>query len=459
VKRGLRTGLVMLICLMLALPGISQAGRIDAFLDFLLEDAEKPVLMTASVEAKMIPQFDEHRTEQLNRLLKHFSAEIFSAGKTALLRLMTDGEETLGMTLVREESGDKMVFSFSPHAGYVAKRSENPLIPASEEDWAGLAGVSLQLLEDGYAFFSALPELCRDNTRETAVRQTIRKVGRATRRVTVSWSRQEVEEGAFETLKQKLAGEDFGKKTFGIMLADFQPAGAQRAVLYFDEENRLIRVGFSGQGAWGEEANRKISLEWRCLHGAEQLYDELTLKTPAVRGNDRNNLILRRDETLGEQEKAELSLEYDRVESGIRTRMQGTASLAWDSRLTGEAELKTVQDGETAKILLTPEIASAGEKEYTGTLAIRREKDKITEEELTVAFTLGPGDAVPEPETEGIIYLGTGGEGDQKEYERLREAIVSAVFARLIRLPEEDLGFLLEGFTEEEIHLLLKKAE
>ena len=434
--------LALIILLLLSLFSTASAGQTDALAAVLLEEGTEPARLDFSLKVDSLAAFDEHRTEQLNQLLSHFSGRAETDGDRTALTLFAGLEEALRLTVNREGGEEQLFFSCAPLTAYTFPAGESPWTTEPESEWMQLAARCRLLLTEGYAFFSELPGLCPEACRETAVNENIRKVGKAKKKVTVSFSKQEAAEGR---ISAALAGTNREKVKQELAALTFD--GAQRAVLYFNGEDQLIKVSFSGEISMGEGTARKVSLEWRCFRTAEGNYDDLTLKTPEVRGNDRDNVVLQREETFGEQETLEISLSGDQVKNRVRTRRQATVSLAWAEQLTGQMEMKETRGDDTALIRVTPEIRTENGKEYRGTLAISRETGKITEEAVTVQLSLGPGEPVALPEAEGTVAVAAGESADSEALQALKDKIIAAVFGKMICLPAEDLGFLTDGIA------------
>ena len=182
------------------------------------------------------------------------------------------------------------------------------------------------------------------------------------------------------------------------------------------------------------------------------MLDDLTLRTPRVKGSGRNNVVLTR--TLKEtanQATLEASLRYEVLARGVKTVLTGTADLTRDSeedgqRVTGEVTIQRQQGGESAeKLILSPDLTFTpeGDTLAVGTVQIAQSVGSSLKEQADVRMELRRSDwLIWELRPNVITVVMDNMAGISR---RIVQGATVELVRRLVLLPTEDTAFLSAG--------------
>ena len=81
---------------------------------------------------------------------------------------------------------------------------------------------------------------------------------------------------------------------------------------------------------------------------------------------------------------------------------------------------------------------------YHKTLEINHKNDTIEKDHLMLSFVLSPAEPVQETESQAAAFTGSGGDASGNF-----RALYRRILERILKLPEEDLGFLKDGIPDE----------
>ena len=438
IGRILCLGLALLLAL---LPAAAGAMETEALLSGLLGAGGKPARLELRAEFRTLDTLDEHRAELLNRVLSHFSMRLDAGRSGSTVLLLADGQELAGLFRRTTGEGTETVWSVRPDTLLVSDPE-----PADSLEEKALLAERLHLgLRDGYEFFRALPEKCGDRAKVTAEKKKVNGYGAVTTSVQLAWAAEEAGDVA-ELVRGALPG------ALGELLDALIFSGKQKLTMLEDESGAPLMLTWTGKAGTDEEHLREIRLEWRCLRGEESVKDKLTLRSPALKGTDRDNLTLERELKAEEEgETYTLTCSYDRMADKKRTQTEIKCSLTWKEGLSGSLVYTEKTADGTEKTELRPELTKTGDGEYEGTLAILRYSGKIVTRELLLTLRLTPGDEPARPETTRTVRL-------ESMNETEREALEGSLAAELTRAflltaagwPPEDLEYLSEGLPEED---------
>ncbi len=420
----------------------------------VLEETEQRLMgdgafsLTLSPQVGAYPPFGELRLEQLNLLLNHVTVRCASRDEWSEVAILTDGAETLNLRRKQRDGSTATQLSVLPGITWLDSREAMPGLTGETgagETWEEIR-FCWRLLEEGITFFTRLQERCPEEAGEKTVRQKLR-MGTAVRSVSIRIPQEAVREGRMASLTGEAADTPVLQKWLEGMCF----RGKQSFTLLFDEENRLLKVQYSGRMGTDEEHLRNVRLEWKCLRDGSSRMDELTLKTPAVDGSERDNWQLSRKWTADEEESFSFSGEYDRKGP------EGKRKISWEAALSGAEEISgevawTVQEGrDSRKTVLRPVFSVTEEGKYQGRIDILQYSGKILQEELMLSFFLDSEPVVKwEENTSERVWS-----GDDSESASLREKLAAALLRGLLRIPEQDLVFLSDEIPEEDWQLIL----
>ena len=433
---GKRLACAFAALIMAVMPGLCLATGAAGIADVLLGQETEPVELTAGINIRAIPQFDEIRREELNRLLAHFSLELCLGKNAYSAGLYLDDGEILSLTGKNGETGTETVYSFRPDTSFITPYAKDSAAQGETGTGSYLAAVELagrmhSLLENGYDLFSSMRLNSPGTVTESKAKQKIKGFGTAVRKMTIQISAEEAESGTLSEIfsGMNINGDDGTELVF---------SGKQRITLFLDEDDLPVRITYSGKCGTGEESLRSVTLDWKCLRDTESTADEIKLKTPAASGSDRDNLTLTRSlGTKDGEEYCELSLEYDKMSAGTRTRAEAKASLRGTETISGEISV-TVKDTEgTRKTDIIPDLTVSDAEEYAGTLEIMNYSGKILKEDLVLSVSMKKGEEPVFPAAAKRVNDGA----------PVNE-LAAAFLRETLKLPDEDLAFLIRDLPE-----------
>ena len=447
-KRILIRILSAVICILLC--GSAAAGGIREWIGILGNEEAAGFEITA--EIVKLPQFDENRCEQLNRILRHLRFCGQLEPDESALTVYAD-EDPLFSVFVSESGGKKRT-ALSPDG------TDRWILPETEGDaensvtrFFGVFGeISRQregsaALGQVAAFIEKLPDRFPGAVASSKMNEKYKDYGTAVRKVSVKISAEELAACIREHREELPAGEllpDIGEIVF---------EGRQDFEMLLTEEGKALKIRYGGKAGLSADDLRTVRLDWKTVRSDSVDRDEMTLKTPDSAGTRRNNLILthtRRKDEDG-KETFQWKAETDEVSEGVRTRgVRECLAEKENGTVTGSfSTTRTVrQDSEGSEILF--EISGEPSSDCTGTLEIISKKDKIETGRLKAGFSLKHDVSAAVAENEGKTAA-----ADTETYGKLMRDLTTKIVGRLMRLDPEDRVFLTEGIPEEALRTLL----
>ena len=419
------------------LPGVMEAG--SAF------------EATISGAVEKYPPFAEKRLEQLNRLLSHLSLHLEKDGEREWIEVLVDGEAALWKTL-KAEDANRAFFVQEEEAEDQENQTDGESATAGEGDSVepGKDRSLLWMLENGEAFLdqlyealAGLPEAFPESFKEGKENITYREYGPVVKK-RIGVITPEGEDGT-GGLKAYLSRKP---DPLGGILSDTPVLqGQQRTTLFLGEEGQILRLTYDGTIGRDADSLRKVSLNWRRLRTEKKELDNLTLKTPAVKGGDRNNLVMERRYEEREEDVRELTwtLSFDDVADRVRTTTEISITLKNQAgQITGELVHKEKTGNQLVRWYFRPELTLKNGTDYEGRLEIVQYSGKIELNHATLSLQLSTGSPSGRMAPEEIAG------------EESADQLAGRLLRALCRLPEEDLLFLTDGLTEEDLAVLLK---
>ncbi len=449
----IKRGAGILLCLIL-LPCMALAGSVQEICESLLNregawSAEYTVSLNAWVPC------GETRLKMLNDLLKHLSFRTFETEKLSSVSILSDGNEAAGV-LFRKPGEDPggISFSFDPEVVYTGGslsdlvgetdlQSDLLALPLPD----GLSADQITWADAGFELFSRLPDLFPEYSKHTDVKTKLNDVGLSVKKTIVTISKDEV---SSLNLTERLASSETDASLLQF-LGSLVFTGRQQIILYYDGNGELLRARYSGQTGT-EEDQRKVTLDWRALRGAE-IFDSLSLKAPAVKGGDRDVLsFVRKGSAAAEGNLLEATLEWNVVRNNVKTLLTGSADLicSEENRLSGEASLSVKTSGSEETIILIPDLLV---KEGFGAEGdVRLQYLKAMDIQLDALLNLKISDAVADTEEYPVRYVDLGYRSAEEMAvlkQQISQKTASALLQHLIQLPAEDLDFLRYELSDE----------
>ena len=428
---------VLILILMLILPSAATAA-VPLPVTLLTGETNEPLrIVLSEPEVKKLSQFDENRTEQLNRLIRHAGIDLNIDSDCSRTRILIDNEEAF--SYLQNDDAER-IYSFEPTVLYQEKTKAGE---TDDDDFTLFLEQILvranRYMNEFYTLFSAAPETFAERTRKEGTELRLSGFGKAVQRVTIPFPADYVKENFPKALIDLTDSEECRKIISGLTFS-----GAQKISLLYDAEGRIVRINYDGTVGESEETLRKVSLVWKVLREEEHQKDSISLKTPAVKGADKDNIALERDldstdSALG-QYTWDIQIDHRAgKEDKKQTHFSAQITNA-DSVISGNMEYSIKRDGKNPKTKVLLEIGEENEGEYKGTIEIADYSGKIEKNRILVHALLQKGETLKWPEA-GFTKTGTA-EGNENEPQiEPEDTIAGIIIQKLFELPEEDLTY------------------
>lgn len=452
----MRTMLLRLCALTLTLVLLAACALAEEWNPLPMLDGQ-PVEATIRAEIVSHMPGGDQRTADLNGLMKHVtlrlcvqpapeeswqSAEIYVDDvRVAALTERTEG----GVSLLEVTPGGV----YSLRGGSAMQRFFG--LPDMPDDLLGLRGGELTVPDDAAELLDAAMNHFDGRFKDAKKKVNLKEfgVGRVNRTLTIKKS--EAAELAAELAALCPEGwlRDFiGSLTF---------TGKQTVVVLVDEAGTPLRVTYTGACGLDSDHQRNVKLTWTLSRG-EVVRDELTLKSPAVKGKDKDTLTVSRTMTETEDGSVALtasvdySATHDRQKSAFKADFDLTRTEGVDTRrISGTLALSRTVDGATEALTLTPDLVTGlADQTLTGTLGLDYTRNGQNREAAVLTLRVAPmADASWE-----IAQLATPLDGlTDDAVAALRTTdlrrVASALTKRFVLLPEEDTLYLSRDLPEE----------
>lgn len=432
-----RVIIVTFLIVMLIIPAFCTA---DAPLPIRLLTGEAPESMRivlSAPEVRKMSQFDDARTAQLNRLIRHLALDVTLGRDVSRTGILIDQQEILSWIQKESGNGNLKIYSFDPSSVYTEKQN-----PAEETGSDSLVDfLERDLIQSGqhidafYSLFEQAPQAFAERVRNEKTELRFSGFGKAIRRITIPFPANYVQESFPKALADAAESETLKKTISGLSFS-----GSQKIGLLYDENGKIVRITFDGTVGKTPETLRKVSLIWKCLREEGHVKDSITLKTPAIKGADKDNVVLERDllEPAGEEAgnySWDIQIDH-RAGKEDRKQTHFSAGLSeTDAAFSGKIEYSVKRDGENPRIQIIPEIRKESNGEYKGTLEIADYSGKIEKDDVLIHIQLQTGESPSWPAAEPDP------ENGNREQETPEDTIAGIIIRKLFELPEEDIEY------------------
>ena len=446
--------IALILGLLLLIPMIS-AAETPLPVQLLTGKDPGPIrILISKPEVKKLAQFDENRTEQLNKLIRHLSLDLSLDGNLSSTGILINKEEAFSYLQRDGESGAERIYSFEPETVYAEEKKDTE--EPDEDDFTVFLEQILigsgREMDEYYALFARAPEAFEDRARKEGTELRFSGFGRAIQRVTISFPANYVKENFPKALADLAEDESLREKINGMTFE-----GNQKIGLLYDEAGKIVRINYDGKVGRTPEMLRKITLIWKVLREEDHQKDSISLKTPAMTGADKDNMTLERD--IDNTDPAAGSYTWDiqidhRAGKEDKKATRFTADLKRsEGVISGTMEYSYKRDGKNPKIRIYPEIREENEGEYSGTLEFADYSGKIEKNRYLAQVKLQKGEKLQWPE--GAAGKAPGAQGEETTATP-EETAVSLIIRKLFELPEKDLQYfsheIPEDLWEELIH-------
>ena len=442
-----KTVFCLFICSGLIFSSSSFASGVQ--LDFFLtgESDSSLSFRISSPEYQKLAQFDGERLTQLNRLLKHFSISATSEGTRSETSVLIDNEKICSVFEKTTETGTEQIWLCQPDN--MARMSGNDQLNRAEN--------IISFLDDSFYFVNRmtdflyplvanLPAAFPDLQKENKTDLRLSGYGKATRRLSFSFPADYVQEHFPEAVAALTESEEC-RRFFSAL----HFSGNQKISFLLDQEDHMIRVNYDGKAGFSEEDLRNVSLVWKCLRTQTQKKDSFTLKTPAVKGYDRYNIIYERDLNHLENGQQTLSWDYqvDCKTGQEKQQKRFSAEMSMnEAALEGKMDFTDKHDKQSEKKSLVVSMNKEKNEEYEGTIEFTDYSGKIIGKKIVSRLSLSSGSVIQWPDTGHEDHAADQPGASFSDPEAVRLMMLRAIVRRVVTLPQEDILFISNGISE-----------
>ena len=399
-------------------------------------------IIISEPEVIKLAQFDENRTEQLNKLISHIAIELNLDHDYSAASIRVDQKEAFSFLQNTQDNNTERIYSFD--SSVIHEEQAEP--EKSDEDSFStfldrILIKSSQYMDQFYSLFASAPEAFPDRVRKEGTELRFSGFGKAVQRVTVSFPADYVQENFPKALADLADSGECRELISGLSFS-----GVQKIGLLYTSEGKIVRISYDGKVGQSPDTLRKVALVWKCLREDEHRKDSVSLKTPAVTGADKDNIAIERDLDSTDSNAGVFNwdIQIDH-RAGKEDKKQTHFSAKLDkaeSVIGGKMEYSVKRDGQNPKIKIIPEIREESNGEYKGTLEFADYSGKIEKNRFLIHVQLQEGESVSWPGSELKKAKETKPETDQKEDgadSDLENTMAGILIQALFELPEEDL--------------------
>ena len=438
----------LILLMMLVSQATGEKMQILQSFEAWLSPSPAPVKASLTADLRQWPVFDEERTEHMNRMLSHLSLKMHAGESVRGISLLCDRKEVFTLLTETGTDGDRAWFSEDPYRVYHIPSGE--AVPGQAEQIQHFLNISedlLFLMKEMLPYFASLPDRYPDLVKESKITLQYKGYGKAVRKAAMVFSADMIGKMDFQSVFDGVEGNHARSFLQSLIIS-----GKQRITLLYDAEGNVIKINYDGDAGKQEDDMRAVSVDWRCLREDDKIKDTIRIKTPAVKGAKRNNLVLESTLTRDENGTESLNIltDYDENNQGDKRRITGEASLQYsDEILTGSVVTRTRHSGTQTSVTLKPEITLGTGGIAQGKIRIEAKAGKTVSVDADIGFSLARGNALSFPETDDLAEIRMDGP-ESSAYDELSRKAAHTLLEALAQIPENDLIFLTEGFSEDQ---------
>ena len=437
--KSIRNIIISSFLALFMLPGTVCA---EAFSYDLLQKGKSDLpleILFSSPQYSQIAQFGQERKDDLNKLLKHFSFSVVSDGNEYENTIQINGENVISQI---ENLEGYHLRIYEQDSVYT---SEKIPIEATKSVFEAFLDEQYfpinQMLDDLYVVFEKSADTFQEYARSATVALNFQGYGKGVKRLTIPIPDQVVKEHFPETLAALAETEESRQFLNRLVFS-----GPQKIVLLFDNDNHLLRINYDGIAGTSADSLRKVSVVWRALRSETITRDNLSLKTPAQKGNDKYNIIYEREinQTDPSNHVVSCSMQIDLKADQVKKKIEFTSALSSDSQaFGGDIVYSEKQDKEEQKIIVKPSLIKENENEYSGTIEIDNYSGKIITNIIISDINIITGEKARITKTEDEAKTHRSLTATPVESLNQIQAITNTVLIRkmLSSIPEEDMSF------------------
>ena len=438
--RKILLSIIAVFCLLACRGGIGESFPTH----FLLTgEIDSPVSFSIyAPEYTNLAQFGKERLDSLNRLLRHVSIVVNALNEETETIISIDQEPLISITDNTAKLTGKT--EQTKIENQESDTDENEISIFLDERYFRLNN----LLDGLYTAFSKAADSFPEMTGKSSATLNFSGFGKSVSRLTIQFPSEYVGEH-FPDALAGLCNDETTRHYIGRMVF----RGAQKIVLLFDQNEKLLRINYDGTVGFSEDELRRISLVWKCMRTSDRIKDSFSIKTPAVTGYDRDNISYDRELDLSDPGNQKLKWDYqlDRKKEKVKTKTRYTGDFVYtDTNLTGKIHYNTKGDNHSElSMILSAGLEKEKDAEYAGTLEITNKTGKIVTSSVHSGFSIGQSsysERIKAEQNDNQICL-----KDMKIAENgdLPEKVISVLIRKMMTLPDEDTEFLRKDIPDE----------
>lgn len=430
-------------------------------------DASLPMEITLSADVKTHMPFDENRCTQLNALLKHVSLRLNTSpddqGDLSRLAVLVDGHKALQVLQKEEKGAVQAQLSWQPEVTFTGSEDLLQVLLGQKDssiDLCGFTGEETLWLDDGAELMAAVGTSLEEFGKETSIKTAIKNMGTARKKITYT-----IPKAQTDTFAQAIANH-CPEGTLKTFLTGLTYSGQQKLILWLTGEGAIIRAEYAGKCGVDESSLRQVSLKWRMRRDDTAVRDDLTLKTPAVKGNDYNTITVIRDLSQGKTINYTLdfteTVRVDKKKSSRSAEVElFSETEGGGNRLKGSLMVKQQLPGEDAamSMLIQPDLLFGNEGDtalVSGVVNVQELRGKAVLEDADVHVQVGAGTLMEWQEKESVRPVA---ELSEAELNSLMETMAAELVPHLVLLPQEDTLYLSADLPEDVWQRIVEAAQ
>lgn len=445
------------LLVLLLLTGSALADPLTDLTESLNDIRADNIQVTASLQFVVHQPYSTERLAPLNKLLKYLSIDAKMTEEGSTVTLMTDSSPAL--TWIRMEDNDRSLewIDSVPHNVYISTSGNDLLnltdiLPEEELIIPDQNGGEYLLIDEIRNCILHIPEIFPEQCRSEKIKTKIRDYGTATEKVTCTLTKEMVDDGSYSV--SVIA--DSESEALNDLLSPFSFVGKQRVILYRDENGKIIKFVYAGNIRYPEGKVHSLNLDWKMSDSDGIRRELIVLKSPAVNGNDHDNMNIERTVTFTEEkERIEMTWKCTAVSGKEKRVMEGNAYL--ESSTAGNRTYQGVIEGYIRKNndvkkgwILKPELEFTADQ-VSGRVEISQSVDGKIPESFILDVNLKPTEyrlQIPDDCVE--VMIPESAEEKDQLIDFLTEKTAVRLIKPLLNLPDEALEYFRLGLTDEQ---------
>lgn len=461
-RKALRLLLALVLCMVVSTAAVAEITLVPQLNEW---DESLPLDVKLSADVAVHMPFDDNRCTQLNALLKHLSLHLNScvADGEGLNRvaLQVDGIEVAWMMQKENAAETQLRLSWQPGVTYSS--TGNALDMVSGVELENIPTDKLFWLEEGPALVNNLCDVLEGYGKSSSIKTNIQGKGMARKKIIYT-----VPKADAEFFWNAVTDSCTDGSSLGNLLAGMTVSGQQKLIVWRDADGALLRVEYAGKCGSNADSLRQVKLIWRMCRTEEAVRDDISLKTPAVKGADYNTLTLTRNLLQDENGVVTLDSKFSyTVKSGKeKSSFSGEVDLTSkpdgeDTLLSGSVMAKSKQPGDDAasSTVVKPDVrlGSDGKTPFiSGKVQVQELYDGHVVEDATISVEVSPGVELTWDDADITVDMDA---MDEQQLLDMTQGLSEAVVPHLVLLPQEDTMYLSADLPQDVWQQIVEAAQ